>query len=71
MSRKPKVITNCVADHYSGRNEKIIEYTFGGDGSGGSIGGLISFIVLDDGTPMVQLYRQDRRIKVIVGRPDA
>ena len=37
--RKPKVITKCVANSYTLPNERIIEYSFGPDGNGGSIGG--------------------------------
>ena len=64
--RKPMVITNCVASNYETQGEKIIEYSFGGDGLGNAIGGLIQFVVID-GEPRVTLYRHDSEVKIVVG----
>lgn len=64
---KPKVITKCVANHYTGPNERIIEYTFGPDGKGGSVGGLIQFATLEDGTPQVTLYNHEPQIRIRPG----
>jgi hypothetical protein len=65
--KKPRVITNCVASHYAMKNETIIEYSFGGDGKGGAIGGLIQFVWVN-GEPRVTLYCHDKEIKIIVGK---
>src|SRR5512137_41385 len=59
-STKPQVIVNCVASHYAGPSETIIEYTFP-DGTGG----LISFLTLEDGAPSVSLYRHDPTVKIM------
>jgi len=67
MYKKPKVITKCVANNYAGADERIVEYSFGPDGKGGAIGGLIQFYVTADGEPRVVLYRHDAQIKIIVG----
>lgn len=64
--KKPKVIVNCVASHYTLPNERIIEYSFGGDGRGNSIGGLIKFVWVN-GEPRVALYRHDKEIKIVIG----
>ena len=62
---KPRVITNCVANHYAGPTERIIEYSFP-DGSGG----LISLFVDSDGNPRVDLYRHDTNVQIVVGKAD-
>lgn len=67
--KKPKVTTNCVASHYELPGEKIIEYSFGSDGRGNVIGGLIQFVVIND-EPRVTLYRHNPEVKVIVGIAD-
>ena len=62
-THKPKVITKCVANNYALPNERIIEYTFGPDGNGGSIGGLIRFLQTDEGRYIVLLYRHDPNLQ--------
>jgi hypothetical protein len=59
-SRKIKIITNCVANHYASPNERIVEFNspYGG--------GLISFWMHEDGTLSVDLYELDEKVKVIV-----
>jgi len=63
---KPKVILNCVADKYSGPEERIIEF------SSKSGGGLISFweTTLPDGSAQlrVDLYHLDKKVKVVVAK---
>ncbi len=56
---KPRVITRCVANQYTGANERIIEFSsqFGG--------GLISFYEQDDGTLSVCVYRCDKTVEVV------
>lgn len=71
MNRKPRVVTGCVANHYAASNERIIEYSFPDTGDGaGPLGGLISFRLLNDGTPIVNLYRHDAGIQIYVSKPD-
>ena len=67
--KKPRVITNCVANHYTGPDQRIIEYSFGPDGKGGAIGGLIELAWIN-GTPRVTLYRHDQAIRILVGKAD-
>ena len=67
--RKPTVKTNCVANTYTSKNERIIEYTFGGDGRGNALGGLIQFIVIN-GEMHVNLYNHNKNIKIVVCRAD-
>ena len=62
---KPSVNTNPVANQYTGRTERIIEY------SSPNGGGLISLRVMDDGTLRVDLYRHDPTVTITVGQPDA
>jgi hypothetical protein len=57
---KPKVNTKCVASHYAGSNERIVEFSVNGNG------GLISFVAREDGSLVVQLYRMDKNIDVTV-----
>ena len=46
--KRPRVIMNCVADHYADKaRERIIEFSF--PGVKGSPGGLVSFTDADDG----------------------
>lgn len=66
---KPRVITNCVADHYTDADERIIEYSFGGDGKGGTLGGLIRFSWWQ-GKPLVELYRHEQEIEIRVSEAD-
>lgn len=67
--KKPKIIVDCVASHYETGAEKIIEYTFGSDGRGRSIGGLIQFAWVN-GEPRVVLYNHDREIVIVKGQPN-
>lgn len=57
---KPNVNTNPVANQYTSRNERIVEY------SSPNGGGLIRFTVLDDGTLAVGLYGHDETVKISV-----
>jgi hypothetical protein len=57
--RRAKVITDCVADNYSHKNERIIEFVFP-DGSDG----LISFTTLDNGENVINIYNCDKNITV-------
>ena len=61
-SKKPRVLTKCVANAYTGPNERIIEFVFS-DGPGG----LISFFDTNEG-PVVNVYRVDKNIKVHVSQ---
>lgn len=58
---KPRVITRCVASHYTGPEERIIEFSSGD--SRLDAGGLISFRRVD-GKLIVQLYRLDSAVEV-------
>lgn len=58
--KKPKVNTKCVASHYSGANERIVEFSHAGNG------GLISFVAREDGSLIVQIYRMDSGIEISV-----
>lgn len=70
---KIKVNTSPVADQYSGRDEKIIEYSCP-DGTSDVPGGLISFrwMTPEDGEPFlsVQLYRHDAKVRIDVGKAE-
>ena len=68
--KKPKVLTKCVANNYAGPDERIIEYTFGPDGRGGNVGGLIRFVRTQDGHFVVDLYCHDARVEIRVGKAD-
>ena len=65
---KPKVTTKCVANTYSGPNERIIEFC--DPDTDGPAGGLISFRRNIRGTLDVYVYRCDPGVNVIVGKPD-
>jgi len=56
-----RITTSCVANHYAGTDERIIEFMDGKT----NLGGLISFRRTNDGRLLVQVYRQDEG--VIVG----
>jgi hypothetical protein len=58
---KPRVTTNCVANRYSARNERIIEFKDDETDKGG----LISIRRMDDGTLVVDVYRCDPGVKVL------
>lgn len=65
---KPRVITNCVANHFTPPNQRIIEFSDHqvgpGDGQGPP-GGLISFTRSGDEL-IVRVYRCDPQVRVIV-----
>lgn len=61
--KKPKIITKCVANQYTAKNERIIEF------SNGMYGGLIRFINTEDGKMSVHVYRQDTEVRVTVAKP--
>jgi len=51
--KRPRVITRCIADAYTRRPERIIEFSHEGKG------GLISFRELPDGRLKIEVYRLD------------
>jgi hypothetical protein len=57
---KPRVLTKCVANNYTGPNERIIEF------SSKSGGGLIAFRETGDRTLLVSVYRLDPTVQVTV-----
>lgn len=69
-TRKPRVVTDCVANRYASNNERIIEYSFGYNDTGNGIGGLITFVKLDNGKFRVELYRHNPEIEIVVGKAD-
>lgn len=52
--RKPRAITNCVASHYTGPSERIVEFSF--PGTDGPAGGRLRLSYVN-GEPRVELYR--------------
>ncbi|HPW22200.1 MAG TPA: hypothetical protein PLE61_15475 [Vicinamibacterales bacterium] len=59
-----KITTNCAANHYTGSNERIVEY------SSPHGGGLIAFRSDEEsGVLRVDLYRHDPTVKILVGPP--
>lgn len=63
-TRKPRVLTRCVANTYSRPTERIIEFSFAS-----GPGGLIAFRETD-GAPAIEVYRVDGLVKVgIQGDP--
>ena len=61
---KPTVKVNCVANHYTAPNERIIEYTFP-DGTGG----LIAFFAANEHHgPIVNLYCHDRKVEINIAK---
>ena len=55
---KTRIITKCVANHYAGPNERIIEFSHSNGG------GLISFVETDDNRLIVEVYRIDDTVEV-------
>lgn len=55
--KKPSINTRCVANHYAAPNERIIEFS---NANGG--GGLISFRTAEDGSIVVEVYRQENTV---------
>lgn len=62
--KRPKVDLRCVASHYAGPAERIIEFTHENGG------GLISIAATADGKLFVDVYRYDPTVEVRVGKPD-
>jgi len=60
-TRKVKVTLNPVANTYAGTSERIIEY------SSPNGGGLISFRLSDDGHLIIDMYREDESVLILVG----
>lgn len=65
--RKPTVITSCVANAYTRENERIIE--FSDREAGDPTGGLIAFRRLPNGKLLVNIYRCDPTVEVVVSPP--
>lgn len=65
--RKPSVTLSCPANAHSSPGERIVEFSFPDlrDSAGYPVGGLISLYTLDDGTPLVDVYRTDGAIRVL------
>ena len=61
---KPKVSTKCPANAHAASDQRIVEFSF--PGTKGPMGGLISFSVCSDGTPLVHVYRVDAGVRVSV-----
>ena len=60
---KPRVTVNPVANHYAGKDERIIEFSHAVNGR--MFGGLISFTPHPDGTSLaINLYRLDEGVIV-------
>lgn len=55
--RKPRVLTQCVANQYAAPHERIVEFSF--PSTDGPAGGLISFTDREELPPLVQVYRVD------------
>ena len=56
---KPRVLTKCFANTYSGPHERIVEFS-------SKNGGLISFKETDDNGLLVGIYRLDANVRVQV-----
>lgn len=63
---KPRVLTKCVANGYTGPDERIVEFS-----NGRGTGGLIRFWWDEaDGILRLAIYRQDRNVVVQVADPE-
>ena len=60
---KTKIIVNCIASRYAGRDERIIEF------ASAEGGGLISFLPRQDGTLLIDLYQLDPTVFVRTAPP--
>jgi hypothetical protein len=60
--RKPTVITKCVANAYTGDNERIVEFC--DREASEPTGGLIAFRRLPDGKLLVSVYNVDPTVEV-------
>lgn len=58
---KPRVSTKCVANGYTGPNERIVEF------SSANGGGLIAFRETPDGHLLISIYNCDSKVIVGVG----
>lgn len=69
-ARKPRVIVKCVANQYTGLDERIIEFSFPARvNSKGIPGGLIRFHNRDaDARPLVEVYRTEEEVYVVSPR---
>lgn len=69
-ARKPRVIVKCVANQYTGLDERIIEFSFPAlPNSRGVPGGLIRFHNRGDGLkPLAEVYRTEGEVDVIAPR---
>ena len=66
MRGKPRVVTACVANRYTGPEKRIIEFSFN-DGTGG----LISFKQPRGKRPgRVEVYRTDGQVTVVAPREE-
>ena len=65
--RKPSVTLSCPANAHSSPGERIVEFSFPDkrDSAGCPLGGLISLRTMNDGTPLVDVYRTDGAIRVL------
>lgn len=59
---KPKVLTNCIANRYTNKNERIVEFS----GGMSDTGGLISLRLREDGVLVVELYCLENEVEVSV-----
>ena len=58
MPSRPRVITKCVADHYHGPRERIVEF------NSACGGGLMCFTETEQGQLIVDIYRCDPSVVV-------
>lgn len=65
--QRPRVLTKCVADHYHGPVERIIEFDSKPPCAGAIVGGLISFRYANNGTLRIDIYRCDPGVEVVLG----
>jgi len=62
--RRPTIKSPCVADAASAHNERIAEFNIYGHG------GLISLRLSPEGKPIIELYRLDEAVQVIIPKED-
>lgn len=68
MCQKPRVLTRCVANTYTGPNDRIVEFSFAN-----GLGGLMRFHYTEGQADQpakcsVHLYRVDAAIDVVVSK---
>ena len=61
--KRPKVDLRCVASHYAGPAERIMEFSHENGG------GLIGITATVDGKLFVDVYRYDPTVEVRIGKP--